>query len=147
MMRKWQEVKKAEVRYREYFMEDADFAIVAFGSAGRVCFSAVLMARAAGLKVGLIRPVTVNPFPEAVIEEISRQVDGMLVVEMNGGQMLNDVLLYSRSRVPVNFYGRPGGMVPFPDEVMAEIEFYMKHPVAIGSDPRIPWLERMGSLN
>jgi 2-oxoglutarate ferredoxin oxidoreductase subunit alpha len=147
IMRRWQEIKKAEVRYREYFMEGARFAIVSFGSAGRVCFSAVRTARAAGIPVGLIRPITVSPFPEAVIEEISKQVDGLLVVEMNGGQMLTDVQLAVKGRVPVSFYGRPGGTAPFPDEVVAEIEHYMKHPVPMSTDPRIPWLERMGSMN
>lgn len=147
MLKRWQEVVANEIRYKSYFMDDAKFAVVGFGSTGRVALSAVRTARAEGIPVGLIRPITLNPFPEKVIEEASKQVDGMLVVEMNMGQMLDDVLRVSQGRTPVEFYGRPGGVMPLPDEILDEIRRMAKGPLPVNGSPRDRWLERMISLN
>lgn len=143
LMKRWMEVQKNEVRYKEYFLDDAEFVVVGFGTAGRVALSAVRTARQQGIKVGLFRPVTVSPFPFAVLEELSKRVQAFLVVEMNMGQMLNDVLLGIQGRAPVQFYGRPGGVVPFPGEILREIQHVASNPLPLGGDPRQAWLERM----
>jgi 2-oxoglutarate/2-oxoacid ferredoxin oxidoreductase subunit alpha len=111
-----------EVRWKEYSTEDADLLLVAFGTVGRVCQTVVREAREQGLKVGLLRPVTLWPFPSARLAELAEQVRGMLVVEMNAGQMLEDVRLAVEGRCPIEFYGRLGGIVPLPDEILPELE-------------------------
>jgi 2-oxoglutarate/2-oxoacid ferredoxin oxidoreductase subunit alpha len=145
--RRWSEVQANEVRYKEYYLEDADFVVIGFGSAGRVALSAVRQARAEGLKVGLLRPVTLNPFPEKVVEELSRRVQGMLVVEMNTGQMLEDVRLASQNRVPIEFFARLGGIMPVPDEVLPEIYRLVKEPHDLTGHPRDRWLARAAKMN
>jgi len=144
---RWQQVQANEVRYKEYFLDDAKFVVVGFGSAGRVALSAVRAARAEGIPVGLLRPITIKPFPEAVLDELSKRVDGMLVVEMNAGQMLEDVRLATRSRVPVEFYGRMGGIMPLPDEVLTEIKALVKGPRTLQGHPRDRWLARLARNN
>jgi 2-oxoglutarate/2-oxoacid ferredoxin oxidoreductase subunit alpha len=144
--KRWQEVQANEVRYKEYYLDDAEFVIVGFGTAGRVALSAVRAARAEGIKVGLLRPITVSPYPYQVIEQLAGRVSGFLVTEMNMGQMFDDVRLAVRGRVPVEFYGRTGGVVPFPDEILSEI-----HRIAAGQwttdgDPRDAWQARMASV-
>lgn len=140
---RWLEIKSKEVRYREYFLEDADFVVVGFGSTGRVALSAVRAARAEGLKVGLLRPITLNPFPEAVLDDLSRRVKGFLVVEMNAGQMLDDVRLATKERAPLGFFARMGGIMPLPDEILAQIHRMVKDPDAFKGSPRERWLEQM----
>jgi 2-oxoglutarate ferredoxin oxidoreductase subunit alpha len=147
LMRRWQEVQANEVRYKQYFLEDADFVVMGFGSSGRVALSAVRAARAEGIKVGLLRPITVNPFPEKVVQELAAQVDGFLVVEMNAGQMLDDVRAAVKGQKPVEFFGRMGGIVPMPDEVLAEIHRLVENPLTVEGHPRDRWLARMGSSN
>jgi len=142
LLKRWQEVQKNEIRYREYYLEDAEFAVVGFGTAGRVALSAVRRARQQGIKVGLLRPVTVSPFPFAALEELSKQVQGFLVVEMNTGQMLQDVQLAVHGRTPIEFYGRPGGVVPFADEILHEIQRMTTSQLSLDLDPRSAWLER-----
>jgi 2-oxoglutarate ferredoxin oxidoreductase subunit alpha len=119
---KLKEIAANEVRWKEYSTEDADLLLVAFGTVGRVCQSVVREARAKGVKVGLLRPVTLWPFPSARLAELAEQVRGMLVVEMNAGQMLEDVRLAVEGRCPVRFYGRMGGIIPLPDEILPELE-------------------------
>jgi len=121
LQRKLAEIQLNEVRYREYFTEDADYLVVGFGTSGRVALTAMKQARARGMKVGLLRPISLYPFPTQRLEELARQVKGMLVVEMNAGQMIEDVRLAANGRVPVRFYGRMGGVVPLPDEVLKEV--------------------------
>jgi 2-oxoglutarate ferredoxin oxidoreductase subunit alpha len=147
LARRWQEVQANEVRYKEYFLDDAEFAVVGFGSSGRVALSAVRQARAEGIKVGLLRPISVNPFPEQVVEELSRRVQGMLVVEMNTGQMLDDVRMATRNRVPIEFFARLGGIMPLPDEVLAEIKRLVKGPGTLTGHPRDRWLARTANRN
>ncbi|HEX7393613.1 MAG TPA: 3-methyl-2-oxobutanoate dehydrogenase subunit VorB [Anaerolineaceae bacterium] len=144
---RWQKVQANEVRFKGYYLDDARFVVVGFGSSGRVALSAVRAARAEGIPVGLLRPITVKPFPEQVLDELSKQVDGMLVVEMNAGQMLEDVRLATRSRIPVEFYGRMGGVVPLPDEVLTEIHTLVQGPRTTQGHPRDRWLARLARNN
>ncbi len=143
IFKRWMEVQANEVRYKEYYLDDADYVVVGFGTAGRVALSAVRAARQDGIKVGLLRPVTVSPFPYAALDELSKRVQAFLVVEMNMGQMLNDVQLATKGRVPVEFYGRPGGVVPFPDEIYDEIQRIATTELQIEADPRHAWYQRM----
>ncbi|MDE6467702.1 MAG: 3-methyl-2-oxobutanoate dehydrogenase subunit VorB [Muribaculaceae bacterium] len=106
-----------EVRYQEYFTDDAEYLIVAFGSVARICLKAIEEARAAGVKVGLLRPITLWPFPTEEIARLGKQVKGILTVELNAGQMIEDVRLAVGDRIPVRHFGRMGGIVPNPGEV------------------------------
>jgi 2-oxoglutarate ferredoxin oxidoreductase subunit alpha len=121
LMDKFKAIEANEVRYKELLLEDAEIAIIAFGTAGRVAQSAVKLAREEGLRVGLMRPVSLYPYPYDRVREISERVRAILVVEMSGGQMLEDVRLAVEGRAPISFYGRMGGVVPLPDEVLEEI--------------------------
>ncbi len=143
LLSRWKEVQNNEVRYKEYFLDDAEIIVVGFGTAGRVALSAVREARAQGIKVGLFRPITVSPFPFEALDQLTGQARAFLVTEMNTGQMLDDVQLAVRGRVPVEFYGRTGGVVPFPDEILNEIQRINTAPIAADSDPRNAWLMRM----
>ena len=142
MARRWLEVRKNEVRFKAYYLDDAEFLVVGFGSAGRVALSAVRQARAEGIRVGLLRPVSLSPFPEAILEELSRKVNGILVVEMNTGQMLEDVRMATHNQVPIDFFARLGGVMPLPDEVLGEIQRMVKGPRTLAGHPRDRWLER-----
>ncbi|MFM8320691.1 MAG: 3-methyl-2-oxobutanoate dehydrogenase subunit VorB [Chloroflexota bacterium] len=146
LLERWNEIQQNEVRYKEYFMDDAEYVVVGFGTSGRVAFSAVRAARAAGLKVGLFRPISVSPFPMQQLAEISKRVKSLLVVEMNSGQMLEDVRLAVANRVPVEFYGRMGGVVPFEDEISDAIQRMMHAPLALGEDPRQAWLKHLKAV-
>ncbi len=114
-------IRENEVRYAEYEIEDAEHVVVGFGTAGRVAQTAVKQARAEGLRAGLFRPISLFPFPEQRLAELAGRARGFLVVEMNAGQMVEDVRLAVNGKAPVKFYGRMGGMVPLPDEVLEEI--------------------------
>jgi 2-oxoglutarate ferredoxin oxidoreductase subunit alpha len=140
---RWRTIQANEVRYKEYFLEDAEFVIIGFGTAGRVALSAVRAARQEGIKVGLLRPITVSPFPFEVIEELAGRVSGFLVTEMNSGQMLEDVRLAAKGRAPIEFYGRMGGVVPLPDEILQEIHRITAEPLSVDTHPRDQWYERM----
>jgi len=115
-------IKASEQRWVEHETEDASLLVVGFGTAGRIAYSAVEAARAKGLKVGLLRPQTLFPFPEDRLSELADSIQAVLVVEMNAGQMLEDVRLSVGGQVPVDFYGRMGGTVPMPDEILDAIE-------------------------
>jgi 2-oxoglutarate ferredoxin oxidoreductase subunit alpha len=119
---KLREIEKNEVRFAELETDDAELLLIAFGTVGRIAKSVVRQARAEGLKVGLFRPISLWPFPAVRIAELANKAKGMLVVEMNAGQMLEDVRLAVQGRVPVRFYGRMGGVVPFPDEILSELQ-------------------------
>ena len=114
----YRRIEENEVRYEEHFTDDAEVIFVAFGSVARICLKAIEDAREQGIKVGLIRPITLWPFPTKRIAELSRRVKGMMVVELNAGQMIEDVRLAVEGRVPVYHYGRMGGIVPNPQEVL-----------------------------
>ncbi|MCL4274666.1 MAG: 3-methyl-2-oxobutanoate dehydrogenase subunit VorB [Anaerolineales bacterium] len=145
LLKRWQDVQANEVRYKEYFLDDAKYVVVGFGTAGRVALSAVREARAQGIKVGLLRPITVSPFPYEALDQLTGQAEAFLVTEMNMGQMLDDVLLTVRGRVPVEFYGRPGGVVPFHNEILDEIKRIASGPLTVQSNPRDSWLTRMAA--
>jgi len=143
---RWQQVEANEIRYKEYFLDDADFVVVGYGSTGRVALSAVRAARAEGIKVGLLRPITVNPFPSQILDDLANRVQGMLVVEMSAGQMLEDVRMAVSRRIPVEFFGRLGGVVPFPDEIHNEIRRLVQGPLTTDGHPRDRWLRRMAAI-
>jgi 2-oxoglutarate ferredoxin oxidoreductase subunit alpha len=113
---------QSEVRFEEIQVKDADIILVAFGLSSRICQKTVDLAREQGLKVGLLRPITLYPFPFNRIKELAGQVDFMMSVEMNAGQMVQDVKLAVDGKVPVYFKGRMGGMIPTPEDVLEEIE-------------------------
>ena len=106
------------MRYQEYMTDDADYLFVAFGSIARICMKCIETAREQGIKIGLLRPITLWPFPYERLGELSRQVKGMLVVELNAGQMIEDVRLSLKNDIPVKHFGRMGGIVPNPSEVL-----------------------------
>lgn len=111
-------IEENEVRFKEYYTDDAEYLIVAFGTVARICLKAIEEARARGIRVGLLRPVTLWPFPTAEIERLGRQVKGILTVELNAGQMIENVRLAVAGRVPVHHFGRMGGMIPNPTEIL-----------------------------
>jgi 2-oxoglutarate ferredoxin oxidoreductase subunit alpha len=111
-----------EVRFEEISIEDAEIALVAFGLSARVCQKAVDLAREKGIRVGLIRPITLYPFPKKAISALAEKVNFFLVVEMNAGQMVEDVALAVNGKRPVHFKGRMGGMIPSPEDVVEELE-------------------------
>jgi 2-oxoglutarate ferredoxin oxidoreductase subunit alpha len=115
---KYDEIKKNEVRYEEFQCDDADYLLVAYGTSARVCQKSVLLGRERGIKVGLLRPITLFPFPTKRINELANQVRGILSVEMSAGQMVEDVLLSVNGKVPVYHFGRMGGIVTTPEEVV-----------------------------
>lgn len=119
---KYREIEKNEVRYETCQCEDADYLLVAFGSAARICQKTVDLARAEGIKVGLVRPITLWPFPEKEINQLADKVKGFLTVELNAGQMVEDVRLSVNGKVPVEYYGRMGGMIPTPAEVLQALK-------------------------
>jgi 2-oxoglutarate ferredoxin oxidoreductase subunit alpha len=146
LLSRWKTIQRDEVRYKDYFLDDAEFVIVGFGTAGRVALSAVRQARAKGIKIGLLRPITVSPFPFEVIDQLAGRVNGFLVTEMNSGQMLEDVRLAVKGRAPVEFYGRMGGVVPFTEEILNEIQRIASSKLSVDIDPRDAWLERMAHI-
>jgi 2-oxoglutarate ferredoxin oxidoreductase subunit alpha len=115
---KLQEIAANEVRWKEYSTDDAELLLVAFGSVGRICQTVVREARAEGIKAGLLRPLTLWPFPSARLAELAQQARTILVTEMNAGQMVEDVRLAVGDRCPVRFHGRMGGVIPLPDEIL-----------------------------
>lgn len=122
LLAKYAVIKEREVRWQGRYLEDAGVAVVAFGTCARVGLSAARMARAAGIPAGLFRPVTLFPFPERELSELAGRVSKLLVVEMNQGQMLEDVQRVSAGRCRVEFYGRMGGVVPTTEEVLAALK-------------------------
>jgi 2-oxoglutarate/2-oxoacid ferredoxin oxidoreductase subunit alpha len=118
---KYAEIAANEVRYEAQGLDDARIAVVAFGTSARVAKTAIAAARAEGLAAGLLRPITLFPFPEDALRALAERVDVLLVVEMNMGQMVEDVRRVVEGRCPVRFFGRTGGVMPMPDEVLAAL--------------------------
>lgn len=119
---KYKEIRDKEVRYETRDCEDAQYVIIAFGSAARISQKAIETARAKGIKVGLFRPITLWPFPTKEISAMSKRVKGILVVEINAGQMTTDVKIAVNGSIPVEHFGRLGGIVPDPDEIITALE-------------------------
>ncbi len=122
LQEKYRRIAQEEVRYERYACDDAEVLLVAFGFASRVCKSAANRLREQGVKAGLFRPVTLWPFPYRELLQTAKEVDRVLVVEMNAGQMLEDVRLAVGDKVPVGFYGRTGAMVVEVEEIMRRVE-------------------------
>lgn len=122
LQEKYKEIEEKEVRYETRLLDDAEYAIVAFGSAARISQKAMEMARQQGIKAGLFRPITLWPFPKKEVAELAQRVKGILVVEINAGQMVFDVQNAVEGRVPVRHYGRLGGIVPDPDEIICALK-------------------------
>jgi 2-oxoglutarate ferredoxin oxidoreductase subunit alpha len=139
----WYRIQANEIRYKEYYLDDAEFVVIGFGTAGRIALTAVRNARAEGIKVGLFRPISLSPFPFSQVEELVKSSQGILVTEMNTGQMLEDVKMAVKGRVPIEFYARLGGIVPYPDEILGEIRRLAHGPRTPDGDPRARWMQRL----
>lgn len=122
LMEKYAEIEKRECMVEEQFTDDADIIIAAYGTTARICLTAIRQARAKGIKCGIIRPITVWPFPSANYRRAAEHARAILCVEMSCGQMIDDVRIAVEGRCPVEFYGRTGGMIPTVRDVLAEIE-------------------------
>jgi 2-oxoglutarate ferredoxin oxidoreductase subunit alpha len=122
LQEKYRKIEENEVRFEEFQCEDAEYLYVAYGSSARIAQKAVQLARAKGIKAGLLRLITLFPFPKNKIAALAGHVKGMLAVEMSAGQMVEDVRLAVNGKVPVEHYGRMGGMVPSPEEVVIALE-------------------------
>ena len=122
LLAKYDEIREKEVRFEEFQCEDAEYLLVAYGTSARVCQKSVQLAREQGIKAGLLRPITLFPFPTKRINELAGKVKGMLSVEMSAGQMVEDVLLSVNGKVPVYHFGRMGGIVTTPDEVVESLK-------------------------
>jgi len=122
LIEKYKELEEKEVRYEEFQCEDAEYLLIAYGTSSRICEKVVSMARKEGLKVGLLRPITLFPFPKKRLAELSGQVKGMLSVEMSAGQMVEDVKLAVNGKVQVEYYGRMGGIIPSAEEVLEALK-------------------------
>lgn len=119
---KYKEIEENEVRFEEINCEDAEYLIIAFGSMARIGQKAMEIARAKGIKVGLLRPITIWPFPTKAIAGYADKVKGMLSLELNAGQMVEDIRLAVNGKVRVEHFGRLGGIVPDPDEVVNAVK-------------------------
>ncbi|NCO28536.1 MAG: 3-methyl-2-oxobutanoate dehydrogenase subunit VorB [Caldiserica bacterium] len=125
LQNKYAKIRENEVRFEEYKMDDADYAITAFGTVARIAKTTIELARNEGIKVGLIRPITLYPFPEKVIENRASNVKFFFDTEMNEGQMLEDVKLAVNGKKPVYFHGRLGGIVPTAEEILDEFKKHL----------------------
>lgn len=119
---KYKQIEKDLVMYEEINCEDADYILVAFGSAARICQKAMELGRNEGIKIGIIRPITLWPFPYAIIANYADKAKGILTVEMNAGQMVEDVRLAVEGKTKVGHFGRLGGIVPTPNEVLDSLK-------------------------
>jgi 2-oxoglutarate ferredoxin oxidoreductase subunit alpha len=123
---RYDQIKKNEVRWDSYLTDDAEYVVVAYGSAARIAKAAIKMARAEGIKVGLLRPISVWPFPIEPFQKIITQTKFFLSFEMSTGQMIDDVRLAIGNERPVYHYGRLGGVIPLPEELLAKIKELIK---------------------
>jgi 2-oxoglutarate ferredoxin oxidoreductase subunit alpha len=122
--KKYSEIREKEVIFDSFMMDDADYALVAYGTASRICKKAVKMLRDDNIKAGLLRPITLWPFPSAAIEDAAKKVKKILTIEMNMGQMIDDVRLAAQNYTDVDFYGRAGGMIPETGEIVKRVKSY-----------------------
>ncbi|MFQ5962871.1 MAG: 3-methyl-2-oxobutanoate dehydrogenase subunit VorB [Candidatus Scalinduaceae bacterium] len=121
LQKKYSEIKAEEVRYEEINTKEADIVLVAYGTCARICKDVIRKCENLNVKVGLIRPITLWPFPCNILQRISERVHAILTVEMSAGQMVEDVRLSVYGRCPVHFYGRTGGGIPSPKEIFEKI--------------------------
>ncbi|OFZ06544.1 MAG: 3-methyl-2-oxobutanoate dehydrogenase subunit VorB [Bacteroidetes bacterium RIFOXYC12_FULL_35_7] len=116
------EKMEEDVRFETFNCDDAEYIFIAYGSVARICQKAIDIARSKGIKVGLLRPITLFPFPSKKVAELATKVKGMMSVEMSAGQMVEDVKLAVNGKIPVEFYGRMGGMIPSPEEIVRALK-------------------------
>ena len=121
LQEKYSLIKSKEVRYEEINTENADIVIIAYGTCARICKEVLMKNKTSNIKVGLLRPITLWPYPSRIIQEIAGKVRAILTVEMSAGQMVEDVRLSVSGRCPVHFYGRTGGGIPSPKEIIRKI--------------------------
>jgi 2-oxoglutarate/2-oxoacid ferredoxin oxidoreductase subunit alpha len=126
LIAKYREIEEKEVRYEEFMTDDADYLFVAYGTSARICQKALQLARAEGIKAGLLRPITLFPYPKKRLNELADRIKGMLSVEMSAGQMVEDVMLSVNGKTKVGHYGRMGGMIPTPEEVLENLKLFIK---------------------
>jgi len=119
---KYEAMKKNETRVEVFNMENPEIVITAYGTTSRICKNAIMSLKEEGIEVGLIRPITIWPFPEKAFEEIPESAKGILVVEMSQGQMIEDVKIANNGRLPIGFHGRSGGMIPDPKDIIAKVK-------------------------
>lgn len=119
---KYRQIIENETLYQTYMCDDMDVLLVSFGTCARICFEALALARAKGIKAGLFRPITLWPFPSEHLQRVAEKAKKILVVEMNCGQMIEDVKLAVKKDIRICFYGRPGDGVPTPEEIFREIK-------------------------
>ncbi len=124
LQEKYRKIESAEVRYEEFNTGDADYLFVAYGSSARICQKAVQLARAKGIKIGLLRPITLWPYPAQPLAALAPRLKGILCVEQSAGQMVEDVRLSVGSNIRVEHFGRMGGMIPSPEEVLENFETF-----------------------
>lgn len=122
LIKKYQLMKEKEQRYELVKTSDAEIVIVAYGTMARICRSALDMLRNENIKVGLLRPITIWPFPEIAFEKLPSSVKGLLTCELSGGQMIDDVKIANNGRLPISFFGRTGGMLPEPEEIIQAVK-------------------------
>ncbi|MCX6170842.1 MAG: 3-methyl-2-oxobutanoate dehydrogenase subunit VorB [Ignavibacteriales bacterium] len=122
LQRKYREIENQEIRFDKFECDDAEIILVAFGLVARICQKAAQLARQKGIKVGVFRPITLFPYPSNELKKLADKVKGMLTVEMNAGQMVEDVRLSVNGKIPVEFLGRMGGVVPTPEEILQKLE-------------------------
>jgi 2-oxoglutarate ferredoxin oxidoreductase subunit alpha len=125
LQEKYRTIAETETRWEEIMTEDAEYILVAFGLASRVCHKTIQLAREKGFKAGLLRPITLWPFPSKRIDELAKKTKLFLTVELNSGQMVEDVRLAVNGKANVEFYGRMGGMIPTPEEILNNLENFI----------------------
>ncbi len=135
LKRKYDEIREKEPLWEAKDIDGAELVVVAFGTASRIVKTAMKMAKEEGISVGLIRPITLFPFPSKAVFEASKRTPKVLVVEMNTGQMLTDVQISAHREAEIHFYGRPGGGVPTPEEVLAEIKRSLHATASVQTPP------------
>ncbi len=136
LQEKYRKVRESEVRCQLTSCDDADMILVAYGLAARICARAVELARHRGIKAGLVRPITLFPYPYQILRELAPKVRNILVIELNAGQMVEDVRLAVEGKTTVNFYGRLGGMIPPPDEILEQMLHLIQTPAAQSPAPK-----------
>ena len=122
LMKKYDRMEKEDLRYEKINCDDAEYLMVAYGSSARIAQKAMELAREKGIKVGLLRPITLFPYPKQELFELADQVKGILSVELNAGQMVDDVRLAVEHKVPVEHFGRTGGIIHTPEEILEALE-------------------------
>ena len=122
LQKKYREMEEKEVRFEKIACDDADYIFIAYGSSARICQKSIELARQEGIKVGLLRPITLFPFPSKAIAEMCSRVKGILTVEMSAGQMVEDVRLAVNGKIKVEHYGRMGGVIPTPKEIVVALK-------------------------